>query len=71
MNNSLPADLNWFKSSASNSQGDCLEVAFLPDGRVALRDTEDPENPPFIVRASVWQAFTTGAARGEFAIPGI
>lgn len=30
----------WFKSSASSGTGGCLEVAFLPDGRVALRDNQ-------------------------------
>jgi hypothetical protein len=37
---------DWFKSSFSNDQGGCLEVAFLGDGRVALRDNEDLHKPP-------------------------
>jgi hypothetical protein len=59
----------WFKATASGGNGDCLEAAFLPDGLVALRDTEDAANPPFVVRASVWRAFLDGAKNGEFDLP--
>jgi hypothetical protein len=62
-------DLNgahWFKSSASDSANGCLEVAFLDDGRVALRDSEDLANPPFVVTRHVWDCFLDGAAKGEF-----
>jgi hypothetical protein len=63
------ADAHWFKATASGGNGDCLEAAFLPGGLVALRDTEDAENPPFVVRASVWNAFLDGARKGEFDLP--
>jgi hypothetical protein len=62
-------DLAWFKSSASSANGGCLEVAFLDDGRVALRDNEDLANPPFIVARHVWECFLDGAAKGEFTPP--
>ena len=62
-------DLNWFKASASSGSGGCLEVAFTDDGRVALRDNEDPSNPPFIVSTHVWQCFLDGAGKGEFNPP--
>ncbi|MFH8717542.1 DUF397 domain-containing protein [Streptomyces zaomyceticus] len=61
------ASLDWFKSSASSASGGCLEVAFLEDGRVALRDNEDPTNPPFVVTQHVWRCFLDGAEKGEFA----
>jgi hypothetical protein len=60
----------WFKATASGGNGDCLEAAFLPGGLVALRDTEDADNPPFVVRAGVWSAFLDGAKKGEFDLPG-
>jgi hypothetical protein len=63
------ANAQWFKATASGGNGDCLEAAFLPGGLVALRDTEDAENPPFVVRASVWSAFLDGARKGEFDLP--
>ncbi|SDH83705.1 protein of unknown function [Sinosporangium album] len=57
----------WRKATKSASnQGNCLEVAPLSDGRVAIRDTESPDQPPFVVRASVWDAFVDGAKKGEF-----
>lgn len=59
----------WFTARASSDTGGCLEVAFLDDGRIALRDNEDPSNPPFIVTRHVWSCFMDGAAKGEFTPP--
>jgi hypothetical protein len=60
---------HWRKASASDSANGCLEVAFLDDGRVALRDNEDPTNPPFVVTRHVWECFLDGATEGEFTPP--
>ncbi|MEV7968530.1 DUF397 domain-containing protein [Sphaerisporangium sp. NPDC088356] len=58
---------HWRKASKSGSNGgDCLEVAPLSGGRIGLRDTEAPEKAPFVVSASVWDAFIDGAKKGEF-----
>lgn len=59
----------WFKATASGGNGGCLEAAFLPDGRVALRDNEDLGKAPFVVSAFVWECFLDGAKRGEFDLP--
>ncbi|MEO3813278.1 DUF397 domain-containing protein [Sphaerisporangium sp. B11E5] len=57
----------WRKATKSGSnQGNCLEVAPLSGGRVGVRDTEAPHQPPFVVSASVWDAFIDGAKKGEF-----
>ncbi|MFB9674775.1 DUF397 domain-containing protein [Streptosporangium vulgare] len=57
----------WRKATKSGSdQGDCLEAAPLSGGRVGPRDTEAPERAPFVVSASVWDAFVDGAKKGEF-----
>ncbi|WP_405147156.1 DUF397 domain-containing protein [Sphaerisporangium sp. NBC_01403] len=57
----------WRKATRSGSNGgDCLEVAPLSGGRVGVRDTEAPEKAPFVVSASVWDAFIDGAKKGEF-----
>jgi len=70
MTNSPDLDqAQWFKATASSANGGCLEVAFLGDGRVALRDNEDMNNPPFIVSAHVWNCFIDGAQKGEFTPP--
>ncbi|MEV7009859.1 DUF397 domain-containing protein [Streptosporangium sp. NPDC051022] len=57
----------WRKATKSASnQGNCLEVAPLSGGRVGIRDTEAPEQAPFVVSAGVWDAFIDGAKKGEF-----
>lgn len=60
---------NWFKASSSAANGGCLEAAFLPDGRVAIRDNEDLANPPFVVSRHVWECWVDGAKKGEFDLP--
>ncbi|MEU7835912.1 DUF397 domain-containing protein [Nonomuraea sp. NPDC049129] len=57
----------WRKAKASGSNnGNCLEVAPLSGGRVGIRDTEAPDQTPYVVRDSVWAAFIDGAKKGEF-----
>lgn len=51
--------------SADNHQ--CVEVAALPDGNVATRDSKDHGNGPALVfTAAAWSAFHRAAADGEF-----
>lgn len=58
---------SWYKSSASAYNGDCVEVAHLRDGRVAVRDTKDrTSGPALIFTRSEWNAFLAGAKNGEF-----
>jgi hypothetical protein len=60
----------WRKSRYSNGQGDCVEVAFLPDGRVALRDSKDAgSGPALLFTPREWAAFTAGVTDGEFSSP--
>lgn len=56
----------WRKATRSGDNGNCLEVAPLSGGRVGIRDTEAPDQAPYIVSASVWAAFLDGAKKGEF-----
>lgn len=35
----------WLKSRRSNSQGNCVEIAELPGGQVAMRNSRHPEGP--------------------------
>ncbi len=57
----------WRKSSYSGNNGGCVEVAFLPDGLVAVRDTKDHgQGPALIFLAHEWEAFVRGVVEGEF-----
>lgn len=65
----MTADLStarWFKSSRSGAKN-CVEVAFLPNNVVGVRDSKNPTGPALVFSASEWDAFTAGVAGGEFA----
>ena len=57
---------SWRTSSYSQSGGECVEIAFLPDGRVALRHSHDPEGSVLVYTRREWDAFLRGAKDGEF-----
>ena len=59
--------LYWFKSSFSGGSGEgCVEVAVLPEGGVAVRDTKDRSLAPHHYPAADWTAFLSGVRAGEF-----
>jgi Domain of unknown function (DUF397) len=60
----LPAQ--WRKATASNPSGACVEVAPLPGGDVAFRNSRHPEGPALIYTRAEIAAFLTGAKAGEF-----
>ncbi len=60
----------WRKSTFSGDNGGgCVEVAFLPDGGVAVRDTKDRALAPHRYTAAEWDAFVAGVRAGEFDRP--
>lgn len=61
-------NLRWFKSSAS-AAGNCVEVAHLPGGGVAVRDSKDRAKPAHRYTPGEWEAFLAGAKNGEFDLP--
>lgn len=61
-----PASLAWRKSSYSDGGGECVEAAVLPDQRVALRDSKQPDGAIQLYTAAEWSAFVQGAKAGEF-----
>jgi hypothetical protein len=61
----------WFKSSLSYANGDCVEVAALPDGRIGVRDSKDIAGPVLRFTPSEWAAFVGGVRNGEFDSPAI
>ena len=56
----------WVKSSLSFSNGNCVEVASLPDGRIGVRNSRDSEGPVLRFTSDEWHAFLGGARNGEF-----
>lgn len=66
----MRADLSeakWFKSSHSGGQTDCVEVAWLQDGRVGVRDSKNTAGPALVFAPADWDAFTASARSGSFA----
>ncbi|MBD0736575.1 DUF397 domain-containing protein [Streptomyces sp. CBMA29] len=60
------AGLAWTKSSYSGNNGNCVEVAALPDGARATRDSKDPHGPALLFPAPEWTAFLAAVIAGEF-----
>lgn len=58
-------DLAWRKATAS-ANGGCVEVAPLPAGGVAVRDSKDPHGPVLRYTPREWTAFLDGIRNGEF-----
>jgi hypothetical protein len=53
----------WTKPWSDNG-GDCLEAKRLPGGRVALRQSTDPDSPALILDSNEIRAFVEGAKNG-------
>lgn len=59
--------VTWRKSSYSNNGGNCVEIAHLDDGRVAVRDSKANGAGPVLVFLPLeWDAFARGMKAGEF-----
>jgi hypothetical protein len=57
------------KSSYSNSNRECVEVATNVSDTVAVRDSKDPHGPILRFTEAAWRAFRAGVDRREFDIP--
>ena len=60
------AGLEWVKSSYSGTNNNCVEVAQLPGGGRAVRDSKNPAGPALVFTPDEWSAFVLGASEGEF-----
>ncbi|MFE9247686.1 DUF397 domain-containing protein [Streptomyces sp. NPDC007088] len=67
--NGVPAhriqQAQWQKSSYSVG-GNCVEVARVDGGRIAVRNSRHPEGPALLYTRDELAAFLSGARSGEF-----
>jgi hypothetical protein len=61
----LPAS-EWIKSQLSGAQGNCVEMAKLPSGEIAMRNSRDPGGPALIFTRDEIAAMIGGAREGDF-----
>lgn len=55
------SQLAWRKGQRSNGGGgNCVEVADLPDGGLAIRDSKNPGQPPMLFTPAEREAFVLG-----------
>jgi hypothetical protein len=59
-------ELPWRKSRASNPSGNCVEVAALPGGAIAMRNSRYPAGPALIWTRAELAAFLAAARNGDF-----
>jgi hypothetical protein len=68
--NGIPADrlpmARWRKSRVSNPSGSCVELAELPGGAIAMRNSRHPSGPALIYTRAEVAAFLAGVKNGEF-----
>ncbi len=60
------ATAEWRTSSFSSNNGSCVELAPLPDGRVAVRNSNHPEDGVVLFTRAEMQAWLSGVKAGEF-----
>jgi hypothetical protein len=70
IDNGVPADsltgVEWKKSRHSNPSGNCVEMALLPGGAVAVRNSRHPEGPALVYTGDEVRAFLAGVRDGDF-----
>ncbi|MCI0385116.1 DUF397 domain-containing protein [Streptomyces sp. CNQ085] len=55
----------WHKPWSGTNGGNCVEAMKLGDGRVALRQSSDPDGPALIYTYQEIESFIRGAKLGE------
>lgn len=58
--------LSWSKSRRSNPSGNCVELAVLANGQVAMRNSRHPAGPVLIYGKQDISAFVRSVKEGEF-----
>lgn len=65
MNRTDLSGTTWRKSTRSNGQAACVEVA-VTDPCVAVRDSKNRQGPMLVFCPPEWRAFMHGVRNGEF-----
>jgi uncharacterized protein DUF397 len=52
----MNTDLDWFKSSYSGGEGECVEVATCST-TIHVRDSKNPARPALALSPTAWNAF--------------
>ncbi|WP_327141153.1 DUF397 domain-containing protein [Nocardia sp. NBC_01327] len=47
----------WFKSTYSQPNADCVEIAHLSTGTVGVRDSKSPGGPALMFSPTEWDSF--------------
>jgi Domain of unknown function (DUF397) len=67
--NGMPAESlgpeGWLRPWSGGNGGSCVEAMKLPDGRIALRQSTDPQGPALLYTSAEMAAFIHGAKTGE------
>jgi hypothetical protein len=66
MSASSLTDVTWKKSEYSNPNGECVEVAVLANGEIAIRNSRYPNGPALVYTRAEIAAFLAAAKDGEF-----
>jgi hypothetical protein len=70
IHNGMPATLltgvAWRKSRRSGAVGNCVEVASLDNGEIAVRNSRFPDGPALVYTRAELTAFLAGVKDGEF-----
>jgi hypothetical protein len=66
----ISRDTAWMKSSHSGpTGGNCVELAHLYGGQVAIRNSRHRSGPALLFTEAEWDAFLAGLKDGEFDRP--
>jgi hypothetical protein len=58
--------LHWTKSRRSGPQGNCVEMAVLPEQGVAVRNSRHPDGPVLVYTDAEIEALVLGVKDGDF-----
>ncbi|MFF4922768.1 DUF397 domain-containing protein [Kitasatospora sp. NPDC001261] len=62
--------ITWRRSTYSNGQGNCIEIADGLASTIPVRDSKDPNGPALAFTTEAWRAFVSGVQAGDFPVVG-